>query len=463
MDSSALSSNVRPQQSSDSSDSLEIVSIKRLGEGIAATLKLPSASAENRSNKRSKLSDDQIRNRNQVRKAGGQCLNCRGNRSKPACTGTNVCHQCRADGLECIRPTLKDKNVLSARMDLLHQPSPSSNVASNSRKAFVAAIIRDFFDMSAHSFLKQYPDILGLLDNLYDTIVGCGFDEQMSRSRIVALSGPCAFNIFVKTNTVLNNRHVKFIDNTLENYSREVAEIKMLTDGYPTDTMTQDGVQQKILSLMEIKKFDTIQQLEVLRAISSEYAFLVLEEFLRESNIRDCKGSNNLAKKASLLAFIGLTLEQVLDFSESAIRSKTLDSELTRMLRHLGFVLLSYLEPPSALAFPEGNNINICFGKSSRDVTGVFLENAFWYELWKSSSNAIPSHLLQVLPSPKPAADPPSLANPCVPPIARPRSTQGLRADYGDQVEAITRNYMGMNLSFQGGGLKPIQFEATMV
>ena len=78
-------------------------------------------------NKKPKRSNEQAQNRKDVVEAGGQCLSCRANRSKvvgppfplllanpsvqPACLGDQTCSQCLKDGLECIRPTLKDKNV----------------------------------------------------------------------------------------------------------------------------------------------------------------------------------------------------------------------------------------------------------------------------------------------------------------------------------------------------------------
>jgi hypothetical protein len=369
-------------------------------------------------------------------------------------------------GVECIRPTLSDKNVFSARepklivpdikstadgcrlgLDLLHQPNPSG-VTSKSKKAFVAAIIRDFFDMSGHSFIKRHPEVLDLLDELYNTIVVYGFDDEVSTSRKLALKGSCAFNIFVKSNTVINNRHLKFVDRLMEDRLREVVEINLLTNPDALQNESEDEVQQKLLSALEVKKAENVRHLEILRAITSEYVFLVLEEFLREVNIRDCKGNQMPAKKASLLAALGLTLEQVLDFAESTTRSKSLDSEMEKMLRHLGLVLLSYLEPPSSIAFPESVEINECFGKDPNDVTGVFMKDTFWYELWKASSNAIPAQLLQVATqeAPKPESPNPE-PNPLLPQLIEPP-----REGYRRQVEAMSRPYMRMNLSFRNSG-----------
>jgi len=97
------------------SDALKVVGVKPLDhEGTAVVTTLQPTSGE-KSHKRKKLTDQEIKNRIDVKIAGGQCLNCRSNRSKPACQGESVCDQCQKDGLECIRPTLKDKNVFSAR------------------------------------------------------------------------------------------------------------------------------------------------------------------------------------------------------------------------------------------------------------------------------------------------------------------------------------------------------------
>jgi hypothetical protein len=86
------------------------------GTAIMTTLRLP---MEQVPSKR-KLTSDQIQNRQGVIKAGGQCLNCRSNRSKQACSGGSMCSQCAVDGLECIRPTFGDKNIFSASRSRFH-------------------------------------------------------------------------------------------------------------------------------------------------------------------------------------------------------------------------------------------------------------------------------------------------------------------------------------------------------
>ena len=304
-------------------------------------------------------------NRARVRGQGGQCLTCKSNRSKPACVGEPICGQCKLGKTECIRPSLRDKNVFSLRLDLLHEMNIPNEPGSRPKKDFVSEIIRNFFDMSGHQFLKRHPETLAMLDQLYGEIVVYGFDEDVSSARMAALRGPCAFNIFVKSNTVINNRHLHFIDTSMEDRLWAAVQIDFVTSLDPCHQLSDNEIQQKLLSQLEVKKAESVRHLEVLRALSSESVFQLLEELLREINIRDCKGFNQLPKKASLLAAVGLTLEQVLDFADSAERTKTLDSELKAMLHQLGLVLLNYLEPPSALALPSSVKMNDCLAETS--------------------------------------------------------------------------------------------------
>jgi hypothetical protein len=218
------------------------------------------------------------------------------------------------------------------------------------------------------------------MNTTYNTLVRYGFDAQVSSSRIKVLKDPCALNIFVKSNTILNNLHLKFIDSFIEEELKHSVEMEFVEEQIRTGDIqrSEDEVQQLLLSKLELKKAESIRRLEVFRAISSEYVFLVLEEFLRESNIRDCKGDKNLSKKASLMATIGLTLEQVLDFADTTQRSGHSDNEMKTMIKHLGLVLLSYLKPPSALAIPESFGFNKCFGASAVSPAGVFMDDEFW-------------------------------------------------------------------------------------
>lgn len=313
----------------------------------------------------------------------------------------------------------------------------------------MAAIIRDFFDISGHPLIKPRAEVLSLLDKLYADLIRLSFDAEVCMGRLAALRGSCAFNIFVKSNTIINNRHLPYVDHGMEGHFKESVEIEIVYSIGAALEKFEDEFQKKL----EAKKSDYIRQLEVLRAVSSGYVFLVMDEFLRESNIRECRGANNLPKQASLLAILGLTLEQVLDFADDAIRSNTLHEDLKTMLRHLGLVLLSYLEPPSPLAFPEQTEYNKCFGENRTHVTGVFMDDLFWYELYMASSKAIPAHLLQVRDLEKVNPVPPTAPPVSVPKPAgrsvRPPSIKDVRVEYGNQMEAITRPYMGMNLSLR--------------
>jgi hypothetical protein len=386
-----------------------------------------------------------------VRGRGGQCLNCKSNRSKPACLGEPTCDQCKLDKTECIRPSLKDKNVFSLRLDLFHEIHIPHEPGSRPKKDFVSEIIREFFDISGHPFLQRHPETIVILDQLYSEIVLYGFDADVSSARIAALHGPCAFNVFVKSNTVINNLYLPFIEESMENRLRETVEIDLLTNLDTSRQMSDDEIQQNLLLRLELKKVESVRHLEVLRALSSESVFQFLEELLREINIRDCRGFNQLPKKASLLAAVGLTLEQVLNFADSASRTKTLDSELKAMLRQLGLVLLNYLEPPSALAFPPSVKINDCFGRDESHITGVFMEDSFWYELYKACSKAIPTHLLQVVTKKDALNDPVARArSPITLPIRMPPSALEMRQRYGAQMQDYSHSIMGMNLRTSG-------------
>jgi hypothetical protein len=134
------------------------------------------------------------------------------------------------------------------------------------------------------------------------------------------------------------------------------------------------------------------------------------------------------------------------------MRTKTLDADLKIMLRRLGPVLLSYLQPPSCLDFPKDAPINNCFGERPKSVTGVYLENSFWHELFKASRAALPAHLLQIMAASDTEPEAPEVAPLEYPPLGfampRPPSAQGARHAYQNWVEVISRNYLGMTSNF---------------
>jgi hypothetical protein len=125
------------------------------------------------------------------------------------------------------------------------------------------------------------------------------------------------------------------------------------------------------------------------------------------------------------------------------------------MLRQLGLVLLNYLEPPSALAFPPSVKINDCFGRDESHITGVFMKDSFWYELYKACSEAIPAHLLHVVTQKDASKDsvarvPSPIIHISPGPVRKPSSALELRQKYGIQVQDFSHGIMGMNLRIPG-------------
>jgi hypothetical protein len=271
-----------------------------------------------------------------------------------------------------------------------------SNTQAKTKQA--ASIVRGFLDMSELPWMTEHLNILGFVDTIYAGIIKYAFSADTCQARLKALEGPCAFNVFIKTNAIFNHQRLKYVDTEIEEILKEDVEIKLLRRHEQMAGLTEDEVQQHILSDLEIQKDIFLHSVETLRALSSEYVFLALQELLRESNIRDCKDPSNLHKRVGLFAIVGLTLEQVLDFEETSRRAKTLDKDTETTLRHLAIVLLSYLQPPSDLSFPKATKLNSTIGKSESSSVGVFMKNSFWFELYKASSGTVASHLLHIVP-----------------------------------------------------------------
>jgi len=263
------------------------------------------------------------------------------------------------------------------------------STATMSKRALALAVVNDFFDMRKCSVFERQPDLLELVDTLYLEVITLGFLPSVRKARFKALSGPCAFNIFVKTNTVLNNWHIPHVQQVLDNslapfVQREIKKVSQSWRRWDKDQL-----------MVEIER-ETKENIQILRAVASEYLFPVLEEILRESNIRDCKKDSDGSRRVGLLAIIGLTLEQLLDYVESLNKATLLDAEVSKKSTAMALILLTYLKPPSLLSFPDAQQLNVCFGVREGTENDVFIENEFWFELYKASAHPVPAHLLQV-------------------------------------------------------------------
>ena len=289
----------------------------------------------------------------------------------------------------------------------------------------MAASVKDFFDMTDISPLKDQPNLLELIDTIYLKIIKLGFVEELCEARSKALRGPCAFNIFVKSNAVLNNWHLNDARRVIEERLRPDVKLDVVQEMTRFgEELSEKAIEQKVAKQLVKRRAETFNNIETLRAQSSEFVCLVLQEILRESNIRKCRDA---PERVSLLAVVALTLEQVLDLVDNPLGLSTWDDRSVVMSRRMALVLLSYLHPPSALSFPKATALNRCFGKCPKSTAGVFMKDEFWYELYKASEHAIPAHLLQIAETQRQIQPP------------RP-------ADLNAQMSNLSERYFGMNL-----------------
>jgi hypothetical protein len=288
-------------------------------------------------------------------------------------------------------------------------------------------MVADFFNLSSLPWVQRHSHLLQLVDKIYQKIIALGFTADICQARLKALQDPCAFNIFVKANTILTNQHLGFLDTEFETILG--AEVIGLGDIHCRSPVPKGRPSFKPhktsgATKLQERKRDAFEKILVLRALSSEYVFLILEQLLRDSNLRDCRdvgtGRQNLgprderrsSKRASILAIVAIMLEQVLDFGDSLDKSGSMDNATKRRTRELSLVLLSYMRPPSLLSFPSEAPVNQTFGLSSDDSRKVFMHNTFWWELYKETADLLPSHLLQVRLENQPDTDRVSLNRP---------------------------------------------------
>jgi len=277
-------------------------------------------------------------------------------------------------------------------INLPDRPISLAMLLKFNRSALVAAMVKDFFDMTDISTFKDQPNLLELIDAIYLEIIKFGFVEEVCEARSKALHGPCAFNVFVKSNAVLNNWHLNDARRIVEERLRPDVELDVFQNMTRFgEKLSREAIQQNVAKQLLKRGAETFKNIETLRALSSEYVCLVLQEILRESNIRECRDDDKIPKRVSLLAVVALTLEQVLDLVDNSLRLSTWDDRSAVMSRHMALVLLSYLHPPSALSFPKASALNRCFGKSYESTAGVFFEERILVRTLQSIGTCDPS------------------------------------------------------------------------
>jgi hypothetical protein len=215
---------------------------------------------------------------------------------------------------------------------------------------------------------------------MYQEIVALGFYPEIAWARLKSLQSPCALNVFIKTNTIIKHRSLEIIRKTF------------IDTIYPSMKETLNGKKSKARSHIQSFVDGCISQfmsyLKILRAYMSHHVFVFLASILRYSNIKDCRKPEMLRKRVSILAILGIMLEQALDLEDEK------SQEFKTRMSGLGKVLLGYLQPPSILAFPAESNLTSCFGKDEAAAAGVFLKDKFWFSLYQESTKTIPPHLL---------------------------------------------------------------------
>jgi hypothetical protein len=246
---------------------------------------------------------------------------------------------------------------------------------------------RDFFDISTFPGVKTSPYPLEWIDALYAEVLPWGFPRDVGLSRLKSLKSHCAFNIFVKTNAIINHIALKSMDEKLK-------------DLVKSDLFQRFSIPDNMIEMVMKKQYvktraEFFSYIETLRAFVSQHVFAFLASVLRYSNIRDCGKPETLFKRVSILAVLGLMLEQMLDFADhlKGLNPEIL-SERRRITTDIGRVLLGHLQELSVLAFPSNPPLARCFGKDKSAILGIFFKDQFWHELFKESSKSIPPHIL---------------------------------------------------------------------
>jgi hypothetical protein len=246
---------------------------------------------------------------------------------------------------------------------------------------------RDFFDISTFPGVKTSPYPLEWIDALYAEVLPWGFSRDVGLSRLKSLKSHCAFNILVKTNAILNHVALKCMNEKLE-------------ERIKSDLIHRFSIPNVMIEMVMEKQYartraDFFSYIETLRSFVSQHVFAFLATVLRYTNIKDCGKEETLFKRVSILAVLGLMLEQMLDFADHLKDAMPgIDTERMRMTKDVGRVLLGHLNELSALAFPSSRKLAQCFGKDESAIIGVFLKDEFWHELYKESSESIPPHIL---------------------------------------------------------------------
>jgi hypothetical protein len=253
--------------------------------------------------------------------------------------------------------------------------------------------------MSQHPSITDWPGILPLINMLYEKAIAFGFSPDVCQARLKSLQNPCAFNIFIKVGVIINNKHLKRVEKKIRKTFEPALREQMVEKSASWKSMTSTELEAILANKLKAKNSLFYDYLKQLRAITSRQVLAFLEQVLRDSNIRDLRKSepNVLLKKVSLLAIVGLMLEQVLDLAERVQEGmRTQELVYVKMTKELGRLLLTYLQPPSPLAFPVASPFNECFRRDDNARTGVSMDGDFWYELYKESESYVPAHLLLI-------------------------------------------------------------------
>jgi hypothetical protein len=235
--------------------------------------------------------------------------------------------------------------------DLIEKPNQATSLQN----------FRNFFDVSTSHAIQAWENSLILIDTLYEEIVQLGFAPDVARARLKSLESPCAFNVFIKTNTILSHQKLKSVEAKLEDTfgPKLLQRIRQKHIGY----VPQENLDTKLKDKLGKRVSEFFSYIETLRAFLSQHVFIFLSQILRDSNINDCRQPDMLVKRVSLCAVLGLMLEQVLDLVEQC--RENMEGEQVIKAERLGRLLLGYLQPPSILASIPDSPVNQSFGKDA--------------------------------------------------------------------------------------------------